>query len=240
MPGHLLLVEDDNAISEMVEQYLSKEGYRVTIARDGREAEQAFAGDRNGYDLVLLDLMLPGLNGLELLQRFRMRSRVPILILSAKDGEVDKALGLRFGADDYIAKPFSLLELAARVEASIRRATQYAAASPPEEEESAASGKLLQAGELTVDPDNFAVSKRGEEIKLTAKEFQILKLFVQHPSRVYTKAMIYSQVWNEDYYGDENVINVHMRRLREKIEDDPSNPRYIKTLWGIGYKLGEL
>lgn len=235
MSGSLLLVEDDASISEMVENYLSKEGYRVTTVADGAEAVRVFVSGE--YDLVLLDLMLPNVSGLDLLQAIRERSKVPILILSAKDGEVDKALGLRFGADDYIAKPFSLLELAARVSASIRRATQYAAA-----EIGSAEGGVavtLTAGELSLDPDNFTATKRGEDIKLTAKEFHILKLFLQHPTRVYTKAMLYQLVWNEKYYGDENVINVHMRRLREKIEDDPSNPRYIRTLWGIGYRLGE-
>ncbi|RIX48603.1 DNA-binding response regulator [Paenibacillus nanensis] len=236
MSASLLLIEDDASISEMVERYLIQEGYRITIVQDGGKALRAF--EEGSFDLVLLDLMLPNANGLDVLQRIRERSKVPILILSAKDGEVDKALGLRFGADDYIAKPFSLLELSARVSASIRRATQYAApAAEPEPEEP--GRKLLTVGELCIDPDNFSVAKRGEPIKLTATEFQILKLFVQNPARVYTKAMIYELIWNEDYYGDENVINVHMRRLREKIEDDPSNPRYIRTLWGIGYRLGE-
>jgi DNA-binding response OmpR family regulator len=234
MSGSLLLIEDDASISEMVESYLAKEGYSVTTVNDGAEALRAFGA--GSYDLVLLDLMLPNVGGLDLLQGIRERSKVPILILSAKDGEVDKALGLRFGADDYIAKPFSLLELAARVGASIRRATQYAGA---EAEAAAPPVKMLTIGELSVDPDNFTVTKRGEDVKLTAKEFHILKLFLQHPTRVYTKALLYQLVWNEEYYGDENVINVHMRRLREKIEDDPSNPRYIRTLWGIGYRLGE-
>ncbi|MGG1634564.1 response regulator transcription factor [Paenibacillus sp. NRS-1760] len=232
MSGSLLLIEDDVSISEMVRDYLSNEGYKVITAKDAVEAAIRF--DEMTYELVLLDLMLPKGNGLDLLQHFRKRSRVPILILSAKDGEVDKALGLRFGADDYIAKPFSLMELSARVQAAIRRATQYAVI--PEQ----LQAELLNVGELCIDPSNFTVTKRGELLKLTAKEFHILKLFVQHPTRVYTKAQIYSLLWNEEYYGDENVINVHMRRLREKIEDDPSNPIYIRTLWGIGYKLGEM
>ncbi|WP_317259163.1 response regulator transcription factor [Paenibacillus sp. J5C2022] len=237
MRGNILLIEDDASISEMVSDYLQKEGYHITLAESGTAALERFR--EGAYDLVLLDLMLPGISGLELLQQFRSTSRVPILILSAKDGEVDKALGLRFGADDYIAKPFSLLELAARVEASIRRATQYAADATAVRESEGGETEALVVGELHVDPPNFSVKKRGEELKLTAKEFNILKLFVQHPTRVYTKAMLYELVWGDSYYGDENVINVHMRRLREKIEDDPSNPRYIKTLWGIGYKLGE-
>lgn len=225
----LLLEEDDTAISDMVKSQFTREGFEVTTAYDGEQALQSFANDT--FDLILLDLMLPKLDGMEFLKIIREKSMIPILIMSAKDGDLDKALGLGFGADDYIAKPFSMIELVARVKAAIRRATYY---SRPEQET-----KILSVGDLTLDLDNFSAQKRGSEIKLTAKEFQILKLFISHPNRVYTKAQIYSLVWEDDYYGDENVINVHMRRLREKIEDDPSSPQYIKTLWGIGYKLGE-
>ncbi|MFB5676373.1 response regulator transcription factor [Paenibacillus terreus] len=233
MLGEILLVEDDASISEMVVDFLTKEGYRVETAKDAGEAATRFESGR--FDLILLDIMLPGGNGLDLLQKFRSLSRVPIVMLSAKDGEVDKALGLRFGADDYIAKPFSLIELSARVQAVIRRATEYADSAL-----NTAGQGVIRVGTLSMDPDSFIVTKSGEPLKLTAKEFQILKLFVQYPKRVYTKAQIYNSVWGEEYYGDENVINVHMRRLREKIEDDPSNPKIICTLWGIGYRLGEM
>lgn len=232
MEGNLLIIEDDIEISKMIADCLGKDGYQTIVVHDGELALRQFVSDR--FDLVLLDLMLPKLNGLEVLKQIRKKSSVPILILSAKDGEVDKALGLRFGADDYISKPFSPIELAARVEASIRRATQYSKAEMEELEP-----QVLSIGELIVDPDNFKVMKKNKKIHLTAKEFQILKLFVQNPTRVYTKAMLYQLVWDEEYYGDDNVINVHMRRLRKKIEDDASNPRYILTLWGIGYRLGE-
>ncbi len=225
----ILLVEDDTAISDMVKNQFIKEGFEITAAYDGEQALQTFANE--SFDLILLDLMLPKLDGMEFLKIIREKSMIPILIMSAKDGDLDKALGLGFGADDYIAKPFSMIELVARVKAAIRRANHY---SRPEQET-----KVLSVGDLTLDLDNFSAQKRGADIKLTAKEFQILKLFISHPNRVYTKAQIYSLVWEDDYYGDENVINVHMRRLREKIEDDPSSPQYIKTLWGIGYKLGE-
>ncbi|MNO43094.1 Transcriptional regulatory protein WalR [compost metagenome] len=240
MPQRVLLIEDDEAISEMVRSYLVKEGYEVETAFDGDAAEQLF--HRGGaYDLVLLDLMLPKRSGSDVLQTIRRDSLVPVLIMSAKDSDVDKALGLGFGADDYITKPFSMIELAARVKAAIRRAGYAAAGSSSQEaapvQEKA--NKITLRG-LTVDLDNFSALKNGEEVKLTAKEFQILSLFVSSPGRVYTKAQIYSSVWEDDYYGDENVINVHMRRLREKIEDDPSKPEYIKTLWGIGYKLGDV
>ncbi len=230
----LLLVEDDAEISEMVRRYLTNEGFHITQALDGAEAAALFAAA--SYDLVLLDIMLPRLGGMELLQRIRERSTVPVLILSAKGSEVDKALGLGFGADDYIAKPFSMIELTARVKAALRRATSY---SRPSQAAIADAPATIHIHELAIHPENFTVTKNGQEIRLTAKEFQLLKLFASHPKRVFTKAQIYQSIWEDNYYGDENVINVHMRRLREKIEDDPSHPQYIRTLWGIGYKLGE-
>ncbi|MCE3199927.1 response regulator transcription factor [Paenibacillus sonchi] len=240
MPQRVLLIEDDEAISEMVRSYLVKEGYEVETAFDGDAAERLFHRG-GGYDLVLLDLMLPKRSGSDVLQTIRRDSLVPVLIMSAKDSDVDKALGLGFGADDYITKPFSMIELAARVKAAIRRAG-YAAVGGPGQEAAPVQEKanIISLRGLTVDLDNFSVLKNGEEVKLTAKEFQILGLFASSPGRVYTKAQIYSSVWEDEYYGDENVINVHMRRLREKIEDDPSKPEYIKTLWGIGYKLGDV
>jgi len=231
MNANLLLVEDDRSIGEMVSSYLSKEGYRITHAADGEEAVRLFR--LNDYDLVLLDLMLPKLNGMDFLRIIRERSRVPVLILSAKDSDVDKALGLGFGADDYIAKPFSMIELAARVKAAIRRATEYSGS------DFGGRSSLVHLHELTIDLDNFGLTKRGREIKLTSKEWSILKLFVTNPKRVFTKEQIFRSVWGDDYYGDENIINVHMSRLREKIEDTPSSPQYMKTIWGIGYKLGE-
>ena len=231
MQYRILLVEDDTAISDMVKGQFIKEGFEVVQAFDGEEAIEVFANQT--FDLILLDLMLPKLDGMEFLKIIREKSMIPVLIMSAKDGDLDKALGLGFGADDYIAKPFSMIELTARVKAAIRRATHYSRLEQKQEK------KLLTIGEITLDLDNFSAQKGGKDIKLTAKEFHIMKLFFSHPSRVYTKAQIYSLIWEDEYYGDENVINVHMRRLREKIEDDPSKPQYIKTLWGIGYKLGE-
>ncbi len=230
MNSSILLVEDDHSISEMVENYLTKEGFQVHCAFDGDEARQRLQHDV--FDLILLDIMLPKLNGIELLKLLRENSTIPVLILSAKDSEVDKALGLGFGADDYITKPFSMIELVARIRASIRRATQY-------------SGKLeniiapIRVHDITFNIENFQVYKNGQEIKLTSKELAILKLFFTNPKRVFTKEQIYQAIWEDIYYGDENIINVHMRRLREKIEDDPSSPKYIQTLWGIGYRLGE-
>ena len=185
----------------------------------------------DNFDLVVLDLMMPKMDGMETLKLIREKSSVPILIMSAKDSDVDKAIGLGFGADDYITKPFSMIEISARIKAGIRRATKYSGSQKEEEK------VPVKLGNITIDLENFLVIKNGQQIQLTSKEFEILKLFVSNPNRVFTKAQIYSYVWKEEYYGDENVINVHMRRVREKIEDDPSNPKYIKTLWGIGYKL---
>ncbi|WP_203362956.1 response regulator transcription factor [Bacillus sp. REN10] len=227
MPSRILLVEDDQSIQEMVESYLIKEGFYVATASDGEEGLQKFM--QESFDLLILDIMMPKMDGLEVVRLIRERSAVPILMMSAKDTDVDKAIGLGLGADDYICKPFSMIELCARVKAGIRRSTQYSA---PQQKED-----IIQIGELKIDSTNFTVWKKEAVIKLTSKEFELLKLFAKNSNRVFTKAQIYQLIWNEEYYGDENVINVHMRRLREKIEDDPSNPQYIKTLWGIGYKL---
>ncbi|WP_338751152.1 response regulator transcription factor [Bacillus sp. FJAT-52991] len=228
MQSHILLVEDDQSIQEMVESYLTKEGFVVTTASDGEEGLTKFM--QGSFDLLILDIMMPKIDGLEVVRIIRERSAIPILMMSAKDTDVDKAIGLGLGADDYICKPFSMIELCARVKAGIRRSTKYSA--PQQQQDD-----IIQIGNLKIDPINFTAWKKDEVIKLTSKEFELLKLFAKNRNRVFTKAQIYNLIWNEEYYGDENVINVHMRRLREKIEDDPSNPQYIKTLWGIGYKL---
>ena len=229
MKNKILLVEDDVSISEMVKNYLLQDGYEVVCAYDGEEALQKFK--EQSFDLILLDIMLPKLDGIEYLKIVRQQSILPVVVLSAKDADVDKAIGLGFGADDYISKPFSMIELSARVKAALRRANY-------------SSGKMqvnnvLKAGDIELDTRNFSIKKRGKKIKLTSKEFQIIKLLVSHPEKVFTKEQLYTSIWNQDYFGEENVINVHIRRLREKIEDDPSNPIYIKTIWGIGYKLGD-
>lgn len=167
----------------------------------------------------------------ELLQHIRTHSTVPIIIVSAKDTDADKTLGLGLGADDYITKPFSVTEVLARIKANIRRSTQY---SKPEEQE------VLMMGDLTINLTNYTVEKNGTKIDLTAKEFEILKLLVQNPQKVYTKEQMYSLIWNDAYLGDENAVNVHISRLRNKIEEHPRSPKYIITVWGIGYKLGDL
>ncbi|WOZ39671.1 response regulator transcription factor [Paenibacillus polymyxa] len=231
MPQHILLIEDDLSIAEMLLKALTKEGYNLTTASDGEEGLIAF--ERHTYDLILVDLMMPKVDGMEVIRQIRTRSAVPILIMSAKDSDVDKALGLGFGADDYVAKPFSMLEMTARIQSAIRRSTTYARLLQQEEQPQA---QVLTYGNLRIDFDHFTVTRDGNEIQLTAKESDILKLFASNPNRVFTKAQLYGFIWKDDYMGDENVINVHIRRLREKIEEDPSHPVHIKTLWGIGYK----
>ncbi|MGE7600756.1 DNA-binding response regulator [Lysinibacillus fusiformis] len=228
MQKHILLVEDDEAIREMVANFLLLEGFEVTTANNGEEALQYCLNQT--FDLVILDIMIPKLNGLEVLKVIREQAALPIIIMSAKDSDVDKALGLGLGADDYIAKPFSMLEFSARVKAVIRRATKYAGQIDHKQD-------VIDIGDLKIDIVNFSINKNGQEVKLTSKEFSILKLFVTNRNQVFTKEQIYQLIWKDAYYGDENIINVHIRRLREKIEDDPSNPQYIKTLWGIGYKF---
>lgn len=226
MQESILLVEDDQQIREMVANHLQKESYEVISVDDGQKAITLFS--QNKFDLVILDLMLPTSNGIDVLQQIRKESLLPILIMSAKDSDVDKALGLGFGADDYIAKPFSLIEMTARVKAALRRSKQYSQNHAPE---------IVKVFDLEIDLNNFTVRKKGDEISLTAKEFQILRLLATNPNQVFTKGQLYEKVWQEAYYGDENVINVHIRRLRGKIEDNPSSPKYVKTIWGIGYKL---
>lgn len=231
MKNRILLIEDDISISEMVENYLIKEGFNITTAFNGEEGVGKFLN--NSFDLIVLDIMMPKLDGMEVMKIVRETSLIPILIMSAKDSDVDKAIGLGLGADDYITKPFSMIELCARIKAGIRRANQYAKNDKKEQV------TIINVNHLTIDLKNYSVTKKGVKLQLTSKEFDLLKLFISNPNRVFTKAQIYSVVWKDDYFGDENVINVHIRRLREKIEDNPSEPKYIKTLWGIGYKLGE-
>lgn len=226
----ILLVEDDTEISEMLKNYLTTENYDVICAFDGQEACSKF--DAAPFHLVLLDLMIPKINGMDVMQHIRKNSFVPIIIISAKDTESEKALGLGLGADDYITKPFSVVEVSARIKANLRRTVQYDTAAAP-------VPAILTAGDFIMNLSDHTLTKKGEPVELTAKEFEILKLFLQNPKRVYTKEQIYSLIWNDAYCGDENAVNVHISRLRNKIEDDSRNPRYILTVWGIGYKLGE-
>lgn len=228
----ILVIEDDDDIRKMIQESLEGPGYHIFLAGDGKEALETFR-NHDEIDLVILDLMLPKIDGLTVLRRIRERSTVPVLILSAKNGEYEKVLGLEYGADDYITKPFSVIELQARVKAFLRRATEYHVANQDFQNE------VIILGDLMIEPDNFIVKRNGQVIHLTAKEFSILKLFATHPDKVYTKVQLYQEIWDDQFLNDENVVNVNIRRLREKIEENPSEPAIIKTIWGIGYKLGE-
>ena len=226
----ILLVEDDIEISDMLKNFLMTENFEVITAYNGESACEKFFADE--YSLVLLDLMIPKKSGMEVMKSIREISTVPIIIISAKDTDSDKTLGLGLGADDYITKPFSITEVLARIKANIRRNTQYLSSMTKEE-------IVLTKGDLTININDYSVMKNREKIELTAKEFEILKLLMKNPKKVYTKEQIYSQIWKDAYLGDENAVNVHISRLRNKIEDNPRNPQYVVTVWGIGYKLGD-
>lgn len=226
----ILLVEDDVEISDMLKTFLETEHFEVAAAYDGERACEQFLAEP--FSLVLLDLMIPKKSGLEVMKTIRQNSTVPIIILSAKDTDSDKTLGLGLGADDYVTKPFSVTEVLARIKANIRRNTKYATDAEGEE-------SILTKGALTVNLEDYSVTKNGERIELTAKEFEILKLLMKNPKKVYTKEQLYALVWKDAYLGDENAVNVHISRLRNKIEDNPRSPQYVVTVWGIGYKLGD-
>lgn len=226
----ILLIEDNVEISDMLKNFLTTEDFAVRTAYDGVSACREFFADT--FSLVLLDLMIPKKSGMEVMKTIRESSTVPIIIISAKDTDSDKALGLGLGADDYITKPFSVTEVLARIKANIRRSTQYAAVEKQEE-------AVLTKGGIVLDIGTYSVTKNGQAVELTAKEFEILKLLMKNPKKVYTKEQLYSLIWNDVYCGDENAVNVHISRLRNKIEDNPRNPQVIVTVWGIGYKLGD-
>ena len=226
----ILIIEDDTELHTMVKDYLVSEGFETESAFNGQEACEL--ADKNQYELVLLDIMMPQMDGLTVMKKIRTNSVVPIIIMSAKDSDSDKAFGLGLGADDYITKPFSLTELVARIKAHIRRVNQYSVG------ENEKKGKNNSVGDLVLNQEMHLLEKRGQYIELTAKEFEALKLFMTNPKKVYTKAQLYTLVWGEDYFGDENAVNVLISRLRSKLEDNPKKPQYIATVWGIGYKLG--
>ncbi|CAI6084241.1 response regulator transcription factor [Cohnella sp. JJ-181] len=227
----ILLVEDDAEINGLVAKYVAKEGFEVDSAYDGDEALTRIR-DRE-YQLVVLDLMLPRVDGQEVLRRIRAKGTIPVLILSARDGELDKILGLELGADDYMTKPFTIGELVARVKAQLRRYVDF------NREAAGRDAGIIVHGDMILNADTFEVEAGGERKSLTAKEFAILKLFLTYPTRVFTKSQIFEAVWQETSLSDDNTVMVHINRLRAKIERDPSNPVYIQTVWGFGYKLGE-
>ncbi|HFN2805870.1 TPA: response regulator YycF [Streptococcus pyogenes] len=229
----ILIVDDEKPISDIIKFNLTKEGYDIVTAFDGREAVTIFEEERP--DLIILDLMLPELDGLEVAKEIRKTSHVPIIMLSAKDSEFDKVIGLEIGADDYVTKPFSNRELLARVKAHLRRTETIETAVA---EENASSGKQeLTIGNLQILPDAFVAKKHGQEVELTHREFELLHHLANHMGQVMTREHLLEIVWGYDYFGDVRTVDVTVRRLREKIEDTPSRPEYILTRRGVGYYM---
>ncbi len=221
----VLVVEDEPSYSEALGYVLRKEGFDVAIAETGPDALTEF--DRSGADIVLLDLMLPGLSGTEVCRQLRQRSSVPIIMVSAKDTEVDKVVGLELGADDYVTKPYSPRELVARIRAVLRRGVV------DESDEDAA----LEVGRIRMDTDRHQVTIDGADVKFPLKEFELLEFFLRNPGRVLTRGQLIDRVWGSDYVGDTKTLDVHVKRLRAKIELDPTNPVTLTTVRGLGYKL---
>ena len=223
----ILLVDDEQSVQTLLTYPLLKDGYEVVSAHDGREALDRFAEQR--FDLIVLDIMLPALDGIEVCRRMRSRSRVPIIMLTAKDDEIDKVLGLEIGADDYITKPFSVREFRSRVRAALRRAEMVGGRPGGEEP--------IVIGELRIDFERRAVSMRGEGLRLTYVEFEVLAALARSPGRVFTREMLLEQVWGDSAYRDSRTIDVHIRHLREKLEREPRSPEYLLTVRGVGYRF---
>jgi two-component system, OmpR family, response regulator RegX3 len=221
----VLVIEDEDTFSETLQYMLSREGFDVAIATTGPAGLEEY--ERNGADLVLLDVMLPGLPGTEVCRRLRSRSDVPVIMLTAKDSEVDKVVGLELGADDYVTKPFSGRELVARIRAVLRRRTDNTELLPA----------AVEAGPVRVDIDRHVVTVAGEHTALPLKEFELLELLVRNAGRVLTRSQIIDRVWGSDYVGDTKTLDVHVKRLRSKVEPDPTVPRHLVTIRGLGYKF---
>lgn len=229
----ILIIDDEKPISDIIKFNLNKEGYETITAFDGREALKKF--EEESPDLIILDLMLPELDGLEVAKEVRKTSHIPIIMLSAKDSEFDKVIGLEIGADDYVTKPFSNRELLARVKAHLRRTENIESAVA--EENASITGSEIVIGDLEILPDAFVAQKRGEDIELTHREFELLHHLATHMGQVMTREYLLETVWGYDYFGDVRTVDVTIRRLREKIEDTPSRPEYILTRRGVGYYM---
>ena len=221
----ILVVEDEASFSEALAYVLGKEGFEVTVADTGDGAIVAF--DKGGADLVLLDLMLPGLSGTEVCKQLRSRSDVPIIMLTAKDTEVDKVVGLELGADDYVTKPYSKAELVARIRAVLRR----------QGDSSTSTEGVITAGPVRIDVERHQVNINDQLVSLPLKEFELLEFLVRNSGRVLTRSQLIDRVWGSDYFGDTKTLDVHVKRLRAKIEKDPANPTFIQTIRGLGYKF---
>ena len=221
----VLVVEDEESFSDALSYMLRREGYEVEVAATGHDALQSF--ERSGADLVLLDLMLPGLSGTEVCRELRTRSHVPIIMVTARDAEVDKVVGLELGADDYVTKPFSSRELVARIRAVMRRGAE------PED----LITSIVEAGPVRMDVERHVVSVDGAPVSMPLKEFDLLELLLRNAGRVLTRGQLIDRVWGADYVGDTKTLDVHVKRLRAKIEPDPANPKYLVTVRGLGYKF---
>ncbi len=222
----VLVVEDEASLADAVRYNLEREGFRAVVAADGPSALERFEAERPG--LVILDLMLPGMSGLDVCREIRARSAVPIVILTAKDAEADKVAGLELGADDYVTKPFSMRELVSRVRAHLRRAGMLAPA---------AAEEVLRGGPVEMDVARHEVRVRGEPVALPPKEFQLLEAFLRRRGRLLTRTFLIEEVWGPDYVGDTRTLDVHVKRLRRKIERDPHRPEHLVTVRGLGYKF---
>ena len=225
MANKVLVVDDEKLIVKGIRFSLEQDGMEVTCAYDGEEA-LACAREQQ-FDIILLDIMLPKLSGFEVCQQIREFSNVPIIMLTAKGDDMDKILGLEYGADDYITKPFNILEVKARIKAIIRRTAK-------QEKKVDTTGRI-QTGDMIIERDNRRVYIEGREINLTAKEFDVLELLATHPNQVYSREKLLTMVWGADYPGDARTVDVHIRRLREKVETNSSDPKYVHTKWGVGY-----
>lgn len=221
----ILVVEDEEALSEPLAFLLSREGFEIQVVDNGVDAVTEF--ERNGADLVLLDVMLPGQSGMEVCKQLRGTSSVPIIMLTAKDSEIDKVLGLELGADDYVTKPYSSRELIARVRAVLRRQAEVEEASP----------QAVESGPVRMDIERHVVTVDGEAVAMPLKEFELLEILLRNAGRVLTRSQLIDRVWGSDYVGDTKTLDVHIKRLRSKIEPDSSNPRYVVTVRGLGYKF---
>ncbi len=228
---NILVCDDDKEIVEAIEIYLSQEGYHIFKAYDGMEALEVLK--KNDIHLLLIDVMMPKLDGIRATMKIREYSGIPIIILSAKSEDVDKILGLNIGADDYVTKPFNPLELTARVKSQLRRYTQLGTMNVESE-------TVFRTGDLCVNDDEKTVTVDGEPVKLTPMEYNILRFLVINAGRVFSIEQIYENIWNEEAIGVENTVAVHIRHIREKIEIDPKNPRYLKVVWGLGYKVEKI
>jgi len=226
MGKRVLVVDDEKLIVKGIRFSLEQDGMEVDCAYDGEEAVEA--AKKKEYDVVLLDVMLPKLNGFEVCQQIREFSNMPIIMLTAKGDDMDKILGLEYGADDYITKPFNILEVKARIKAILRRNNKSSSVGN-------SNSKTVTFGDMKIDCDNRRVYIGGKEVNLTAKEFDLLELLVFNPNKVYSRENLLNIIWGYDYPGDIRTVDVHIRRLREKIESDPSEPKYIHTKWGVGY-----